>query len=75
MTYRIMRKSLLKGFDEIYVLNLSDNSNINVENPSVFGAKQEVFINIFVNKTVNTEKTCIYYCDNIGARENVNLVF
>ena len=73
-TFRGMRQSLMKTFDEIYILNLHGNSLKKETAPdgskdeNVFDIRQGVAIALFVkNKTPQKHK--IYYSDLFGLRK------
>jgi hypothetical protein len=82
-TYRGMRRSLMKSFDDIYVLNLhgaTKESKILPKNidkdENVFDIKQGVAISIFVRRKESTEKSeengraaRVHYSDLWGSRE------
>lgn len=73
-TFRGMRQSLMKTFDEIYVLDLHGNSLKQEISPdgkkdeNVFEIRQGVAIAIFV-KNKNQNQTKVYHCDLFGSRE------
>jgi predicted helicase len=83
LIHRKMRNELLKGFDEIYILNLHGNSNIKETAPdggidqNVFDIMQGVSINIFIKHDCHTERSrsnkdnnCkVYYSDCFGKRK------
>ncbi|GAA9867801.1 hypothetical protein VN0644_00980 [Helicobacter pylori] len=72
-TFRGLRRSLLKCYDELYILNLHGNARKKEETPqgaddeNVFNIKQGVSINLFVKK-VQTTKQKIHYYDVYGER-------
>ncbi|NLI56143.1 N-6 DNA methylase [bacterium] len=74
-TFRGMRYSLLKTFDEIYILNLHGNSLKKEVCPdgskdeNVFDIRQGVAISIFVKKKDYQGEKKIYYSDLWGLRE------
>ncbi len=74
-TFRGMRYSLLKTFDEIYILNLHGNSLKKEVCPdgskdeNVFDIRQGVAISIFVKKKDYQSEKKIYYSDLWGLRE------
>ncbi|HRT37825.1 MAG TPA: DNA methyltransferase, partial [Caldisericia bacterium] len=74
-TFRGMRYSLLKTFDEIYILNLHGNSLKKEVCPdgskdeNVFDIRQGVAISIFVKKRDYQGEKKIYYSDLWGLRE------
>jgi predicted helicase len=73
-TFRGMRQSLLKSFNEIFIINLHGNSLKRETAPdgspdeNVFDIRQGVAIGIFI-KHNNPEKTGVYYKDIYGLRE------
>jgi len=73
-TFRGMRQSLLKTFDEIYLLNLHGNSLKRETAPdgspdeNVFDIRQGVAIALFV-KHGKDEQRGVYYADLYGRRE------
>jgi hypothetical protein len=73
-TFRGMRQSLMKTFDEIYILDLHGNSLKRETAPdggpdeNVFDIRQGVAIGIFV-KHGNPEKRGVYHADLYGLRE------
>jgi len=77
LTHRKMRETLLKDFDEIYILNLHGNSRIGekTENEqvdeNVFDIQQGVAISLFI-KNKNNKDYKVFYCDLMGTRENKN---
>jgi len=74
-TFRGMRQSLLKTFDEIYILDLHGNSLKRETAPdgsldgNVFDIRQGVAIGIFV-KHGNREKCGVYHANLYGKRED-----
>ncbi|GAA7286292.1 DNA methyltransferase [Helicobacter pylori] len=72
-TFRGLRRSLLKCYDELYILNLHGNARKKEETPqgakdeNVFNIMQGVSINLFVKKA-QTTKQKIYYYDVYGQR-------
>ncbi|GAA9910458.1 DNA methyltransferase [Helicobacter pylori] len=72
-TFRGLRRSLLKCYDEIYILNLHGNARKKEKTPqgakdeNVFNIKQGVSINLFVKKA-QTTKQKIHYYDVYGQR-------
>ncbi|GAA9987309.1 DNA methyltransferase [Helicobacter pylori] len=72
-TFRGLRRSLLKCYDEIYILNLHGNARKKEKTPqgakdeNVFNIKQGVSINLFVKKA-QTIKQKIHYYDVYGQR-------
>ncbi|MCD6417885.1 N-6 DNA methylase, partial [bacterium] len=73
-TFRGMRQSLMKTFDEIYILNLHGNSLKKETAPdggkdeNVFDIRQGVAISIFV-KNKNPKSPQVFYADLFGLRE------
>jgi len=73
-TFRGMRQSLLKTFDEIYILDLHGNSLKRETTPeggkdeNVFDIRQGVAIALFVKKK-KQEESQIYHSDLYGLRE------
>jgi len=72
-THRLMRKSLLSSFDEIYILNLHGNIQKTVpdgiKDENVFDITQGVGITIFIKKPARNESVKVYYADLRGKRE------
>jgi predicted helicase len=76
-TFRGMRQSLMKSFDEIYVLNLHGNSLKKEKCPdgskdeNVFDIRQGVAIGLFVKKKEQNENGIakVYYAELWGLRE------
>ncbi|MGN8538565.1 N-6 DNA methylase [Helicobacter pylori] len=72
-TFRGLRCSLLKCYDELYILNLHGNARKKEETPqgtkdeNVFNIMQGVSINLFVKKA-QTTKQKIHYYDVYGER-------
>ncbi|WP_232728133.1 N-6 DNA methylase [Helicobacter pylori] len=72
-TFRGLRRSLLKCYDELYILNLHGNARKKEETPqgakdeNVFNIMQGVSINLFVKKA-QVVKQKIYYYDVYGQR-------
>ncbi len=72
-TFRGMRQSLMKTFDEIYILNLHGNSLKKETTPeggkdeNVFDIRQGVAIALFI-RNKKQRKTKIYYHDLFGLR-------
>jgi predicted helicase len=70
-----MRQSLLKSFDEIYVLNLHGNSNKKERCPdgskdeNVFDIQQGVAIALYLKKNAQNETTHLQYADLWGSRQ------
>ena len=87
-TFRGMRQSLMKTFDEIYILDLHGNSKKKEVSPdgsgdqNVFDIQQGVAIAIFIKyqtkgKNIQKELATVYHADLWGARqvyENKQLV-
>ncbi len=79
-TFRGMRQSLMKSFDEIYLLNLHGNSLKKEKCPdgskdeNVFDIRQGVAIGLFIKKKGEKEKreriARIYYTELWGLRED-----
>lgn len=76
-TFRGMRQSLMKTFNEIYILDLHGNSLKKERTPeggkdeNVFDIKQGVAIAIFIKKDKGA-KCKVYHDDLFGERENKN---
>jgi len=74
-TFRGMRQSLIKTFDEIYILDLHGNSLKKETTPdggkdeNVFDIRQGVAIAIFI-KNKKAKKSTVYHADLFGLREN-----
>lgn len=75
-TFRGMRRSLMKSFDEIYILNLHGNSRKHEKSPdggvdeNVFDIEQGVSITFLIKYNhKNNKRTKIYYSDLWGKRE------
>lgn len=75
-TFRGMRQSLLKSFDEIYVLNLHGSSLKREKCPdgskdeNVFDIRQGVAIGLFIKRKVIEKKPArVFYADVWGIRE------
>ncbi|GAA9602971.1 DNA methyltransferase [Helicobacter pylori] len=72
-TFRGLRRSLLKCYDELYILNLHGNARKKEKTPqgaddeNIFNIKQGVSINLFV-KNPQTTKQKIHYYDVYGER-------
>ncbi len=72
-TFRGLRRSLLKCYDELYILNLHGNAKKKEETPqgtkdeNVFNIMQGVSINLFI-KSPQATKQKIYYHDVYGER-------
>lgn len=75
-TFRGMRYSLLKSFDEIYILNLHGNSLKKETAPdggkdeNVFDIRQGVAISFFVKKKDFKGGKKVYYADLYGLRDD-----
>ena len=77
-TFRGMRQSLMKSFDEIYVLNLHGNSLKKEKSPdgskdeNVFDIQQGVAIGLFVKKKEQKGNGIakVYYAEQWGLRED-----
>ncbi|MDB5281514.1 MAG: Adenine specific methyltransferase, partial [Bacteroidota bacterium] len=73
-TFRGMRQSLMKTFNEVYIINLHGNSNKKETAPdgskdeNVFDIRQGNSIVLFV-KTKNTKGSKVYHRDIYGLRE------
>lgn len=73
-TFRGMRQSLLRTFDDIYVLDLHGNSNKQEKSPNgsadqnVFDIKQGVCIGIFIKRSDNNEPAQVFRADAWGSR-------
>jgi len=76
LIHRGMRKSLLKSFNEIYILNLHGNSRIGEKCPdgskdeNVFDIQQGVSIALFIKKEKSGRVCKVFYQDVYGLREN-----
>lgn len=74
-TFRGMRQSLMKTFDELYILDLHGNSLKKETTPdggkdeNVFDIRQGVAIAIFVKNKKPARKTKVFHCDLFGLRE------
>lgn len=72
-TFRGLRRSLLKCYDELYILNLHGNARKKEETPqgakdeNIFNIMQGVSINLFVKKAQATKQK-IHYYDVYGQR-------
>jgi len=75
LIHRGMRKSLLKSFNEIYILNLHGNSRIGERSPdgskdeNVFDIQQGVSISLFVKNRRLKGIGKVFYHDVYGSRE------
>ena len=73
MTFRGLRHSLLKTFDQIYVLNLHGNSRRKIKSPTgegdenIFNIMQGVSISFFIKKPGVEKK--LYHAEIWGSRE------
>jgi len=73
-TFRGMRQSLMKTFDEIYILNLHGNSQKKETTPeggkdeNVFDIRQGVSITLFV-RNKKAKESQVFYADLYGLRE------
>lgn len=73
-TFRGMRQSLMKTFDEIYILDLHGNSNKKETNPdggkdeNVFDIQQGVAIAFFI-KNKDPKEPNVYHLDKYGLRD------
>jgi len=73
-TFRGMRQSLMKSFDEIYILNLHGNSQKKETTPeggkdgNVFDIRQGVAIALFIRNKKQKDSQ-VYYADLFGLRE------
>jgi predicted helicase len=73
--FRGMRQSLLKTFEEIYVLNLHGNSYRKERSPdgskdeNIFDIQQGVAIALYVKKSVENKATHLHYADLWGLRQ------
>ncbi len=74
-TFRGMRQSLMKTFDEIYILNLHGNSLKKEKTPeggkdeNVFDIRQGVAIALFIKKKDGKGNARVFYRDLWGLRE------
>ncbi len=74
-TFRAMRYSLLKSFDEIYLLNLHGNSLKKEKCPdgskdeNVFDIRQGVAISFFIKRKDYREDKKVFYADLFGLRK------
>ena len=76
-TFRGMRQSLMKSFDEIYLLNLHGNSLKKEKCPdgskdeNVFDIRQGVAIGLFIKRKGERRRTArVFYADLWGLRED-----
>lgn len=75
-TFRGMRYSLLKSFDEIYILDLHGNTRKKEKSPdgskdeNVFDIMQGVCISIFIKLNDNDNLAKIYHSDIYGKRKD-----
>jgi len=76
ITHRQMRKSLLKSFDKIYILDLHGNAKKQEVAPdggkdeNVFDIQQGVSINIFVKTTKRSGSASVYHHSLYGKRQD-----
>lgn len=73
LTHRKMRNTLMKSFDEIYILNLHGDlyEETKETDVNVFDITKGVCISIFVNKGSKQKSLAdVYYHDVYGTREN-----
>lgn len=74
-TFRGMRQSLMKTFDEIHILDLHGNSKKKETSPdgspdkNVFDIQQGVAIGIFVRRAENKGSTKVLHADLYGSRD------
>ena len=75
-TFRGMRQSLMKSFEEIYVLDLHGNSKKKEKPPkggkdeNVFEITQGVSITVCIQKAKAHKSTRVYHADIWGKRES-----
>jgi len=75
-TFRGMRQSLMKTFNEIYILDLHGNSLKKEKSPdgskdeNVFDIQQGVAISIFIKKKDENKECKVYHSEIWGLREN-----
>jgi type I restriction-modification system DNA methylase subunit len=75
-TFRGMRHSLMKSFDEIYIIDLHGNKMKKEKNPdykpdeNVFDIRQGVTIAIFVKRKGDHKSCRVFHSDMWGSREN-----
>jgi hypothetical protein len=72
VTTREMRKTLLKSFDKIYILDLHGDvkKRLSIIDENVFDIQQGVSINIFIKQS-QTNKTCSFnYAELYGKRQD-----
>jgi len=76
LIHRGMRKSLLEGFDEIYILNLHGSSRAGEVSPdgskdeNVFDIQQGVAIALFVKSGKSRKTAKVFYHDLYGSRDS-----
>jgi predicted helicase len=76
LSFRGMRYSLQKSFDEIYILNLHGNHQKNEKCPdgskdeNVFDMRQGACISLFIKKKKQEETCRVFHADLWGLREN-----
>lgn len=70
ITTRQMRKTLLRTFDTIYVLDLHGDlkKNVSIKDENVFDIQQGVSINLFIKHPGNTPSKSFHYADLYGER-------
>ena len=76
ITFRGMRESILKTFDEIYILDLHGNvrkkgeKEITKKDENIFDIQQGVSISFFVKKrkAISQKRTKVFHADIIGTR-------
>ena len=73
ISQKIMRKSLLTSFDDIYILNLHGSSKIKEAKlgieENVFNIQPGVAISIFVKSSGSTKLGTVHYADVFGVKE------
>lgn len=73
ISQKIMRKSLLTSFDDIYILNLHGSRKIKETKPgieeNVFDIQEGVAISIFVKSSDSTKLGTVHYADVYGVKE------
>lgn len=77
LTHRQMRRSLLKSFDKIYIINLRGNSNRKevtkegLPDENVFDIMQGVSVNIFIKTNTKSFNNCVLnYYEIQGKRDS-----
>ncbi|MBR1933082.1 MAG: N-6 DNA methylase [Prevotella sp.] len=81
VTFRQMRRSLLKSFDDIYILNLHGNVKNREMTPdgekdeNVFNIMQGVCIGIFVKTTKSDEPARVHYYGDVYGKRRSKLQF